>query len=474
MANSNASAVPGIPGSGFASGGENYGTIIAAGIVSGYDIYDRDFYKKLIKKVPRAAALQWMRVVKGYMAKRKAIRFQYYFHEEGQWMSASATIAAASDQSTFVNLTLSTGDHLAAGKSSFPVVGQTVVFENEACGYITAVNRSVDNAHVVSVYPVDTTVNNILASAVVGTSMVFYSNAQQEESTATESRTPNTNKVTNYIQAFRESYKVTDFAKSNETEFSYNGQKFLHPKGIDDMMDRFAYQEELGMLINPSSSGLVNAGSKSITLATGLIPQITNNGNTLEYFGTPDMTTVDDAILILNRAYGEHEYVVGQGLNINLGWKNWLIDFNQNADKGISFSGFDGGKEQALNLNFKTIGIEPYNFHMQTWDLLSHSDSLGAGNMPYKDMAIFIPMGTTKNPDPGDQFNDREPYLQLVYADSGGAAHENKGDHRVWSDGALAPNGATSDGSYWRINAESYKGLEVRCRNKFLILRKAA
>lgn len=474
MANTNASAVPGVPGSGFASGGENYQTILAAGLVSGYDIYDRDFYKKLIKKVPRAAALQWMRVIKGYMAKRKAIRFQYYFHEEGQWMSASATIAAATDHTTYVDLTLSSGDHLNAGKSSFPVVGQTVVFENEACGYITAISRAVDSAHVVSVYPVDTTVNNILASAVVGTSMVFYSNAQQEESSATESRTPNTVKVTNYLQTFRESYKVTDHAKSNQTEFTYNGQPFLHPKGIDDMMDRFALQEELGLLINQSSSGLVNAGSKNITLATGLIPQITNNGNTLEYFGTPDMTTIDDAILILNRSYGEHDYVVGQGLNINLGWKNWLIDFNQNADKGISFSAFDGGKEQALNLNFKTISIEPYNFHMQTWDLLSHADTLGAGNMPYKDMAVFIPMGTTKNPDAGDGFKDNEPYLQLVYADPGGAPHQNMGDHIKFSDGALAPGGATTDGMYWRINALSYKGLEARCRNKFLILRKAA
>lgn len=474
MANTNASAVPGIIGSGMSSGGENYGSIIAAGLISGYDIYQRDFYKKLIKRVPRAAALQWMRVVKGYMAKRKAIRFQYYYHEEGQWMSASAIIANVVDHATYATITLSAGDHLASGKQSFPVVSQTVVFENETCGFVAAVNRSVDSAHTVDVYPVDSTNYNILAAAVVGSSMVFYSNAQQEQSTATESRTPNPDKVTNYIQAFREAYLVTDFAKSNETEFEYNGQKFLHPKGIDDMMDRFALQEELGLLINPASNALVNAGSKSIQLATGLIPQITNNGNTLEYFGTPDMTTIDDAILILNRSYGEHDYVVGQGLNINLGWKNWLIDFNVNADKGISFDAFDGGKEQAVNLNFKTIGIEPYNFHFQTWDVLAHSDTLGAGSMPYRDMAVFIPMGTTNNPDPGDQFNDREPYLQLVYADPGGAPFQNKGDHIVFSDGALAPNGATTDGMYWRVNAVSYKGLEIRCRQKFLVLRKAA
>lgn len=465
------SQVTDIPSSGYQTS-ENYA------LISGYDIYDRDFYKKLIKKVPRASALQWMRAVKGYMSKRQCTRLTYYYHEEGQWMSAAATIAAATDNTTYTTITLSSADHTDSGTSSFPVVGQLVVFENETVGYVRVVTRTTPSAHTVDVYPTVLGNNSDLVTAAqVGTTMVFHSNAQQEESSATEIRVPKTNKVTNYVQTFREAYKVTDHAMQNQTEFSYNGQKFLYPKGIDDTADRFAMQEDLGLLINPSSTSLVNAGSKSIQLAKGLIPQINDNGNTLEYFGTPDMTTIDDAILILNRSYGEHEYMLGQGLDLNLGWKNWLIDFASGGDNNISFSAFDGGQQQAIKLNFKSISIEPYTFHMQTWDVLSHADTLGAGNMPYRNMAIFIPMGMTKNPDNGmggSQGNDYEPYLNLVYADPGGASHQNKGDHCVFSDGALAPGGATTDGMYWRINFVSYKSLEVRCRNKFLILRKAA
>jgi hypothetical protein len=463
------SQVTDIPSAGYAAS-ESYA------LITGYDIYDRDYYKKLIKKVPRAAALQWMKAVKGYMSKRTTIRSTYYYHEEGQWMSAAATIAAVTDNTTYATITLSSADHTGSGTQSFPVVGQTVLFENEVCGYVKVVTRSVASAHTVDVYPVDTTNYNIIAAAQVGTTMVFYSNAQQEESTATETRLPRTNKVTNYVQTFREGYKVTDTAMQNQTEFAYNGQKFLYVKGIDDTVDRFAMQEELGMLINPASSGLTNAGAKTIQLAKGLIPQITDNGNTLEYFGTPDMTTIDDAILILNRSYGENEYVLGQGLNINLGWKNWLIDFAKGGDNNISFSAFDGGGQQAVKLNFKTIGIEPYTFHMQTWAVMAHADTLGAGNMPYKDMAVFIPMGTTRNAmeEVGAQGDSNEPYLQIVYSDPGGAPNQNKGDHCMFSTGALAPGGATTDGMFWHVHMVSYKSLEVRCRNKFLILRKAA
>lgn len=441
-------------------------------LVSGYDIYDKDFYRKLIKRVPKVGALQWMRAVDGYMGKRKARRHEYYFYEEGQWMSAAATIAAVVDNTTYVSITLSSADHEDSGARSFPVKNQTVVFENEQVGFVYDIDRSTPSGHIVKVKPANGS-TNLVQSAIVGQSMVFYSNAQIEKSVATESRIPKVSKVTNYIQTFRENYEVTDHAEQNEVEFEYNGQKFLYVKGIDDTADRFMLQEDLGLLINPASASLTDINSQPVQFAKGLIPQITDSGNTLEYFENPDMTTIDDAILILNRNYGEHEYVVGQGLNINLGWKNWLIDFAKGGDNNISFNAFDGGQSQALSLNFKSIHIEPYSFHMQTWDVLSHTDTLGAGNMPYRDMAIFIPMGKTNAPN-GDGGYESQPYMQLVYARIPGAAHENKGDYKMWETGANARTGAT-DGELTReIHMASWKSLEVRCRNKFLILRKSA
>ena len=57
------------------------------------------------------------------------------------------------------------------------------------------------------------------------------------------------------------------------------GQKFLHVKGFDDTVDRFRMSEDLGLLINPASTTLTDAGSNAIQLAKGYIPQITDNGN---------------------------------------------------------------------------------------------------------------------------------------------------------------------------------------------------
>jgi hypothetical protein len=461
------SQVAGIPSSVYASA-ESYV------LISGYDIYDREFHKKLLKRVPKYGALTWMRAVKGYMAKRKTRRHQYYYYEEGQWMSAAATIATVVDQTTYLDITLSAEDHEDTGTHSFPVVGQTVVFEDETVGYVNAVDRAIASAHIVKVKTVNAQHAALLAAAVVGTAMVFYSNVQKEKSTETEGRIPKTSKVTNYVQTFREKYEVTDHAEQNEVEFTYKGQNFLYVKGIDDTADRFMMQEDLGLLINPASSGLTDASSNALTLAKGMIPQITDNGKTMEYFGTPDMTTFDDAIMILNKNYGDHEYVVGRGLRPNLGMKNWLIDFAKNGDNNISFNAFDGGQKQALSFDFQSIYIEPYTFHLQTWDILSHVDTLGAGNMPYQDMMIFIPTGKAKNPEPGEGGEEYEPYIQIVYSPIPGAASENKGDYKMWETGANARSGATDDEATRAIHMMSWKSLELRCRNKFLIARKAA
>lgn len=442
-------------------GAENYG------LISSYGIYDRDIHQKLFKKVPRASALSWMRAVEGRMSKRKTRRDVYDFYEEGQFFKASAKIFSTTTSGSDVLVTLSPGDHQNSGTESFPVMNQEVIFEDESVGIVKAIDITTDNAHIITIEPVNAT-ENVINAAVVSSTLTFFSNAQKEKSTSTTSRIPKFNKISNGLQTFREIYEVTDFAEQNDVEFKYKGQNKVYVKGTDDASDAFAIQEELGLLVGKSDDGNLTSTAKTIK---GLIPQITDSGKTMEYFGAPDMTTFDDAILILNKSFGDHEYIVGQGLDVNLKLKNALKEF-VSAETYSAFGSGDGARQQALNFNFKSVSIEPYSFHFQTWDILSHSDSLGAGNMPFKDMLIFMPTGETKNPNKQAGENDYEPYVQIAYADPGGSAQENKGDYKLWETGANARSGATDDEMTRKIHWYSRKGIEVRTRNKFLVVRK--
>jgi len=62
----------------------------------------------------------------------------------------------------------------------------------------------------------------------------------------------------------------------------------------------------------------------------------------------------------------------------------------------------------------------------------------------------------------------------MAYCDPGGSATENRNDYKIWETGANAKSGATNDEMTREIHMISYKGLELRCRERFLLGRKAA
>lgn len=435
-------------------------------IATGYGILDRDFRKKLGMKVPKYKALSLFRELKGKMEPIKKLRrHEYYFYEEGDWFNAACTVqSTANEDSAGVDITLSTADHYDTGTRSYPTVGQLVVFENETVGYVRAINRTTPNAHVVTVRPYNAS-QDVRTAAVAGSSIVFYGNIAPEKSTAVEGRIPNISKVTNRIHPSRAFYEVTDFAQQNEVEFEYDGQQYLFPKGIDETADRFAMEEELNLILTPASDGnLTDASGNALAGATGLIPQVTSNGQTFEYDGDFSLADFNDLILLIDDNYGDDEYLFGMGRNLSLSLNNWLVDFTKGGDNGVSFNYFDGGKQQALSFDFKSVMHGGISFHFSTWEIFSHAGSLGAGQMPYRKMGVMIPCGNSRDPESGSMV----PYMQLHYSPPKGAPHTIQGDIKVWETGADAKPNPTSDEETREIHMISYKSLAIRNREKFV------
>lgn len=436
-------------------------------IATGYGILDRDFRKKLGMKVPKYKALSIFRQLKGKMEPAKKVKnHQYYFYEEGEWFNAAVSIAArANSGSADVDITLSTADHFDTGTKSYPTVGQLVVFTNETVGYVYSINRTVANAHVLTVRPYNAA-QDVRTAAVVAGTIALYGNIQPEKSTEVESRVPYISKVTNRIHTSRAKYEVTDHAAQHETEFEYEGKSWLYVKGIDETSDRFAMEEELNLILTPASDGtLVDSSSNTLNGATGLIPQITTSGQTFEYDGDFTFSDFQDLALLADDNYGDDEYILFTGKNLQLSLDSWLVDFTKAGDTGISFNWFDGGKKQAVSFDFKSAHIGGVSWHFNTLPLFSHAGSLGAGDMPYRYMGLGIPTGNTKDPDNGGA---SVPYLQLHYSPPQGAAHTIQGDIKVWETGADARSNPTNDEETREIHMISYKGLAVRNREKFI------
>lgn len=436
-------------------------------LATGYGILDRDFRKQLGMKVPKFNVLSIFRQLDGRMeAMEKARVHNPYFYEEGDWFNASVSIAAA-DVGTpgQVTITLSAADHFDSGAKSYPLVNQLVIFEDETVGFAYSINRSTPNAHTVLIKPTNAS-QNVQAAAIIGTRVIFYGNVFGEDSDTPETRVPYFSKITNTIHTSRKAYKVTDWSAQNETEFEYNGQKFVYVKGLDELSDQFSMEEELNLFLTAQIDTLVDASGASLKSANGLIPQITSNGQNVEYLDEPDLAFFQDTILTVIDNYGDDEYFIGQGVNFTAGTDNWLVDFTKYSDTGISYNAF-GGKEQAIKFDFKSIMTCGVTLHFQTWKILSHKNSLGSGDMGYKYMGLMIPSGSGL-----DENRNRVPYMRIRFSDPQGAPWEVQGDVKVFETGGASKRGATNGKQERIVEMISYKTLEIRNREKFVIARK--
>lgn len=435
-------------------------------LATGYGILDRDFRKELGMKVPKFKALSIMRALEGRMEPLERTKVHTpYFYEEGDWFNAKVTISAADiGTPNQVTITLSAEDMQDSGTTSYPTVGNLVVFENETVGFASVVTRTT-NAHTVLIKRLNTD-QDVQGAAVVGTKAVFYGNVFGESSDTPEGRVPYVSKITNTIHTSREPYTITDWSAQNETEFEFEGQKYLYVKGLEELGDRFAMQEELNLILTPGAVSLTDANSVALKTATGLIPQIRANGQNVTYYDQPDLAFFQDTVLTMDANYGDEEYFVGQGKNFSLATDNWLVDFTKGGDNRISYNAFDGGKEQAVSFDFKSISLGGVTLHFDTWPILSHTNSLGAGDMPYRNMAIMIPAGMGR-----DENKNAVPYMRMRYSEPMGSPSEVQRDVKVFEHGGASRKGATNGIQKRIVEMISYKTLEIRNREKFVIAR---
>lgn len=449
-------------------------------LFSPLDVYQTEYYQKLFKKVPRASALSWLRQIEGRMSKRKTQRFTYGFYEEGQFMDASAVIQAITPSGGDFVITLSAADHQNLGSinRSFPVKNGTVLFgDGSTQGFIKSLNRATPNAHTITVTPA-TASDDIASVGIVGSTMVFFANAQPEGSKQTESRVETYSRLTNQMHTIRETFKVTDHEMQNAAWFPYKGKKYLWYKGVDATAERFELQTELAMLVSKQFVNVVDSDASPIQSMNGLYPQIDAGGMTMEYFGKPDQAGFDEIMLTLDNNYGDKDYYCAAGHNAMLALKDFLIEFAGDSKGNIDFSSFGaGGQGQALKLNFSSYAVGAYSFHFMQWDILSHKDTLGAPGMPFRHYVTFLPTGKAKNPNPEANTweNDYEPYIQMVTPSFGGTVNPAivKEDYFNWETGAFAAGGPTSDEAVKLVHFLRYCSLEMRNRNKFINWKKA-
>lgn len=436
-------------------------------LVSSIDLMHKpEVYKKLVGRYPKQRELNWLKEMGKLIP---VAQTQYNHHEEDELIPAQLILSVAVSGSNVI-ITLDPSVHSNSGANSYPRVGNLVQFKDLVTGLIIAKNETTPNAHTITVAPVNAA-QTVTTSALAGDTFIVYSGAF-EEGTSGFSKTviPTTNKVTGQLQIFSEYFNVTTSEETNQIWIEFTNpetgetENRLYIKGEADTADRFTMQEELGLFITPQSdAGLKDANNNPIRTTQALIPALKAGANLVDYTTAPTMNTYDTIAKLINKNYGETEYIMGEGLNFSIANKNFHVDFGKNgAIVYNSFGGGENGAKRAVILGFTSIEFAGYTFHIKKLDILSHAGTTGAFGFPYPDYFICIPMGKGMDPKTAEMID----YFGVRYKKMPGAG--SRGHYKNWEYGGGSKAG--TDGSLQRkVSFASEKGLQIFGLKRYIL-----
>lgn len=426
-------------------------------IISSLDLmHEPEVFRSLVGRYPKQRELGWLKEM-GWTKKVNQTTFKH--HEENTLFQAPIIAAKANSGSNIV-LTLASDNHYQSGKYSFPRVGNLVEFVNGSTGLIIAKDTTTDSAHTVTVAPVNAA-TDVQAAAVVGDNFMCYSNADVEGGVGlTETLIPTTETFDHQLQIFRDKHEVTSSEQSNQTYIEFTNpstgqkEKRLYIKGEADTADRFNLQREFGLFLsNKSDANLVNADSKLVRTTEGLIPQLKNRANLMDYSAQPTKETYDRLCKIINKNYGGSEYQLWHGLDYAIANTSFSNDFGQAG--GIVYSSFGSeGKERAIKMGFNSIMINGYTFHLKPLNILSYSDTTGAAGFGYSQNAIAMP--TEKMMDA--KTHEMMDPVCVRYKEMSGKG--SRGQYKVWETGGNSDAG-TDESLVRKVNYAAEEGLQL-------------
>lgn len=302
--------------------------------------------------------------------------------------SAAAVTVANSAPAT---ITVAAGGYTQSGAKSLPANG--MVFYNSRTGVnskVSAVNRSVANAHTFVLTPVVTGQN---ASTLTGDELLNRGQIYLgEQSTLTPTVIRNIDKYSNYCTQLRKDTTIGDLSDAERIDFMVNGQYcYTYKQKQDDDLSLMLEREYLVMEGTQTNNlGYTEEGSN------GVIQQVQANGINGTYNTWGVTTTYAQLERALSSIGCPKEYDILADNQSYIEQQNSIFtEINNGAIVYADKAGMRGGVDLNRDFNSLMIYKRKYNFtNYQLFDEQTMYSSSGLG-LRYRFM-LGIPVGKTQ------------------------------------------------------------------------------
>lgn len=345
-----------------------------------------------------------------YAQKMKLSGNVEYFHAEHDARNHMHTTSGAptgtgAGVATLVTLTTGTGDHLASGTLSKPLVNDTGIAYTASGArrfIVTAVNKTVANAHTVTIKPTNASVD-LGTETTTGTKLVFFASAFGDGTgqPGPTSRLPVTQ--SNYIQTFKNQKSSDGRQAATETYWKdpktgtnlYANSLFTDgEKEIRDQMNwAFLFQEKSSMA-DPSDS------TKTVYFTGGLDWYAEQQGYTEGYTsGAMAIGDIENVVQNLKYEKAPSKQLILAGVSAGLDIDRVIKAYNDNT--GIDFSQMGIGSAAGRTVDFGIDGFRYGNFTFmkKSLDGLNEQGISNAGaastTVKWPKVAYVLPWGST-------------------------------------------------------------------------------
>jgi len=441
-----------------------------AGLVNDLNVVIPDYIPQLLSKygTENYALLMEMLGKTVVQAKTDTQTFKH-FEKRSSFASfqnnATVTgISAGADVTVTVKNNSNT--YTSSGTQSPIRVGEVVeIASSGKKGKITAVNKSVNNAHTATITPLDSTVAFTSASEssrlLADDTLLFRGNINAgEASTEMEGLSPELDVVENTTTEIRDDFPITDRGMMEKTQVDFGGSFYYYKLGQRELNKRFLASIDYVIMEGCDADNLGNGSVGT----TGVITRAAAAGGTCSYNSGTGLDISNC-----------HEIARSLDFNGAEGECHWLQDiyqrqdfndaiFNEYNNGAIRYASVGGKEEAAVSYGFKSLHIDGYSFHLYRYKNFSPEAQyhVSLSQTPLRrNFGIVIPQGVHVDAKNGQTY----PSFQIVYQEAKPGVKIN-----TWEWGGMADQNRNGDAKL-TLSQIAYVGARVFAANQFVTVR---
>ena len=453
-------------------------------LISDLQILQPHNYRQFVEKFGAQNWTTWLATFGG-MEKVDGREF-FHFEDTGKLMVAvtNKTAVVAPAAGATVTVTLAVADHWDSGTKSAARAGETArLASNGYEGKVLSVNKTVDNAHTMTIRPLKSTLAFVSAGSanlLAGEVIKLGSNTEAGEASSNiDPQMPIDERIDNTTTEIRDDWTATDRAMMEAIYYDYKedggfgseglarGKQGAYTyKGLVQANQRFLNNVDFKLLFGGVQT---NTGLNAGTVGTkGMVPEIVERGNAVTYsLGSLGISKLH-AITAQMDVYGNAQSAM------------WLMDIFQRQEfddtlfaqypAGAYVWGSGTASENAtVAYGFDAFKID--NYMLKLGKYAGFNTEVTHGKTPdvdqYRNFGIIIPEGeaTAKYGNGGGVKSGRIKNIQVMYQEPMGGGTINNGV-KVWEYGGASPaaNTATMTDT---VSMITYKGIRCSALNQF-------